>query len=95
MEAANMISAEQIREKMRIAHTHADGDIADNIETARLDMSRVGINTQRDNALLDKAIELYCKAQFDYLGKGEQFLKNYEDLRDAISLSGEYKCAAK
>lgn len=85
-----MISTERIREKMRITHAHADGDIADNIEAARLDMSRVGINTQKDNALLDKAVELYCKAQFDYLGKGEQFLKNYENLRDAISLAGEY-----
>ncbi len=90
-----MVSAEQIRKKMRITHTHSDGDIADNIEAARLDMSRVGIDMQRDNTLFDKAIELYCKAQFDYLGKGDQFMKNYEDMRDAMSLTGEYKCAVK
>lgn len=90
-----MVSVEQIRGKMRISHAHVDGDIADNIDAAWLDMSRVGIDIQKDDALLDKAVELFCKAQFDYLGKGEQFQKNYESLRDAMSLSGGYRCGTK
>lgn len=90
-----MISAERIRGKMRISHAHADNEIEDNMEAARLDMRRVGIDIRKDNALLDKATELYCKAQFDYLGKGEQFRKNYENLRDAMSMAEEYKCVTK
>ena len=58
-------------------------------------MRRVGINIDKDDVLLDKAVELYCKAQFDYLGKGEQFQQNYEKLRDAISLAGDYRCGMK
>lgn len=90
-----MMTAEQIRKKMRISHARMDDDITDNIETARLDMGRVGINLDKDDALMDKAVELYCKAQFDYLGKGEQFLEHYESLRDAMSMAGEYKCVEK
>lgn len=90
-----MISAEQIRKRMRIAHAFMDDDIAGNIQAARLDMSRVGIDVEQDDALTDKAVELYCKAQFDYLGKGEEFLKNYERTRDAMSMSGKYRCGTK
>ena len=86
-----MITAEQVRKKMRISHSRMDDDIASNIKAARLDMSRVGIEPGADNALVDKAVELYCKAQFDYLGKGEQFQKNYEGLRDAMSMAAEYR----
>ena len=90
-----MVTTEQVRKKMRISHSLMDDDIADNIVAARLDMGRVGINLDKDNELMDKAVELYCKAQFDYMGKGEQYLKHYERLRDAMSMAGEYKCAEK
>ncbi len=90
-----MITAEQVRKKMRISHSRMDDDIASNIEAARLDMGRVGIDPEADDALVDKAVELYCKAQFDYLGKGEQFLKNYEGLRDSISMAEGYKCGTR
>ncbi len=86
-----MIKAEEIRKKMRISHAKMDNDINDNIKAARLDMSRAGINESKDDALTDKAIELYCKAQFDYLGKGEQFQKNYEKLRDSMTLTENYR----
>lgn len=90
-----MISVEQIRKKMRISHDNMDEEIAGNMKAARLDMSRVGVNVKKNNALIDKAVELYCKAQFDYLGKGEQFQKNYERIRDAMSMTEEYGCGMK
>ena len=86
-----MIKAEEIRKKMRISHANLDSDIDDNIIAARLDMSRAGIGESIDDALTDKAIELYVKAQFDYLGKGDQFQKQYENLRDSMSLAGKYR----
>lgn len=91
-----MISQVDIRKSMRITHAFMDDEIQRNIDAARLDMSRVGIEiTEENNALINKLIELYCKAQFDYLGKGEQFQKNYESLRDSVSLAGDYKCEVK
>ena len=90
-----MISAEQIRKRMRIAHAFTDDEIESNIQAARHDMSRVGIDVGKDDALIDKALELYCKGQFNYLGKGEEFLKNYERTRDAMSMSRRYRCGTK
>lgn len=81
-----MISAEIMRKRLRISHDKTDDEIKDNIKAARLDMSRAGVSDSKDNSLTDKAIELYCKAQFDYCGKGDQFQKNYEKLRDGLSL---------
>ena len=87
-----MISAAEIRKSMRISHSALDNDIERDINAARLDMSRVGIDEKKDNALIDKAIELYCKAQFDYLGKGEQFHKAYDKMIDSMALSEDYRC---
>ena len=97
----------KIRTTLRISHAKLDDDIKSNIETALLDMKRLGIETfTRDkegeivlkdsqkelkDALVEKAVELYCKASFDFQGKGEQYQKSYEALRDSLSLSGEYK----
>ena len=90
-----MYTIERARSALRISHTLLDCDIENNIDAARFDMRQVGINIDKDDVLLDKAVELYCKAQFDYLGKGEQFQQNYEKLRDAISLAGDYRCGMK
>lgn len=84
-----MINEAEIRKNMRISHTSLDNEIKRNIDTCLLDMKRVGVNI-KDDELINKACELYCKAQFDYLGKGEQFQKNYEQLRDALSLTEGY-----
>ena len=48
-----MITAEQVRKKMRISHSRMDDDIASNIEAALLDMGRVGIDPVADDALVD------------------------------------------
>ena len=85
-----MIPVEDVKKSMRIGHNLSDDEIQRNIETALLDMSRVGVNVDKKNQLVDKACELYCKAQFDYQGKGESYLKNYEKLRDGMSMSGEH-----
>lgn len=86
-----MIDAEKIRRSMRITHTLLDNEIQNNINTALRDMRRVGVDITKEDALVDKACELYVKSQFDYQKKGDQFRKNYEELRDAMSLSKEYR----
>ena len=86
-----MIEAEKIRRSMRITHTLLDEEIQNNINTALRDMRRVGVDITKEDALVDKACELYVKFQFDYQQKGDQFRKNYEALRDAMSLSKEYR----
>ena len=86
-----MVNAADIRKKLRISTESLDEEIMDNIDTARLDMSRVGISEAVDDALTDKAVELYCKWQFNYMNKGEQYEKNYEELRNAMSITEKYR----
>lgn len=88
----------EIKDSMRISHSKLDADIEGNIVAAAADMLRVGIQPYsgpkhkrlKDDRLIRKAVELYCKAQADYLGKGPQFEASYENLRDALSLCGDY-----
>lgn len=87
-----------IKASMRIKHSALDADISDNILAAAADMERVGVQVysendkiaMKDDSLIRKAVELYCKAQADYMGKGTQFEASYERLRDALSLCGDY-----
>lgn len=86
-----MIKAADIRKTMRITHDKSDEEIRCNMSACLLDMQRVGISAQADDALVDKAMEIYCKAQFDYQGRGNEFQAQYERLRDAMSLCEAYR----
>ena len=81
----------QIKEAMRIRHPALDDDIQRKIKAAVKDMEMRGvIIPEKSDDLVNAACELYCKAQYDHLGEGERFMKNYESLRDSMSLSGDY-----
>ncbi len=80
---------------MRIKHKAIDSDIKRNIEISAADLIRVGVRVYegeklKEDPLIEKAIELYCKAQADFEGKGTQYEASYEKLRDAMSLCGDY-----
>ena len=86
---------EKIKLSMRIFHTVLDVDVSQNIDACMLDLVRVGVHKNiavSDSAdpLITKAAELYCKWQYDFNAKGEQYQKAYEKLRDAISLCNDY-----
>lgn len=76
-----------IKRALRITTDQLNDEIEDNIEYARADLQRVGIDTDIDNPLIQKAIELYCKWQFDFCEKGDKFQAAYEGLRDSMMLS--------
>lgn len=80
----------EIRKSMRITHNALDDDIQRNIDTCLLDLERVGVDITKESELKIKACELYCKSEFDYQGKGDIYKKKYEDLRDSMSMAGDY-----
>lgn len=85
----------KIKLSMRMFHNALDDDLNANIAACMLDLQRVGIaaniaKATSEDALINKAAELYCKWQSDYAGKGEQYEKAYTKLRDALSLCGDY-----
>lgn len=86
------ISTEDIRKSMRMSHDALDNEINRNIRACLHDLKRAGVDAEKGGPLIDKACELYCKWQQDYQGKADQYKRNYEELRDAMSLAGDYKC---
>jgi len=84
-----------IKLSLRIYHNALDSDIQGNIDACMLDLRRVGVSekiaaSDSEDSLIRKAAELYIKWQYDFNGKGENFKKAYEDLREAISLCNSY-----
>lgn len=86
-----------IKQALKITIDVFDDEIKSNIDTALLELSRVGVdvtdltNASADaNKLILKACELYCKWQFNFMSKGEQFEKNFNALRDALSVTSQY-----
>lgn len=86
---------EKIKLSMRIFHTMLDTDITSNIAACMLELQRVGISKEKtkedsEDALIVKAAEMYCKWQYDFNQKGEQFEQAFCKLRDALSLCEDY-----
>lgn len=86
-----------IKQALKITINAFDDEIKSNIDTALLELSRVGVdvtditNASTDaNKLILKSCELYCKWQFNFMSKGEQFEKNFNALRDALSVTSQY-----
>lgn len=86
----------QIKTSMRIVHGALDETIQTDIRAGAQDLLRVGIRPfsedgmLREDPLIRKALELYCKSQADYQGKGADYEASYIRLRDAMSLCGDY-----
>lgn len=87
----------EILEKVKVSlrmkkSTQFDSDILDHIESAKQDLRMTGIiNIKLDNPLIIQAIKYYCRANVALDNKdSEKFRFAYENLRDKLSLIGEY-----
>lgn len=85
------ISVESIRKSLRISHNALDDEIRGNLSACLLDLERVGVDRDNVSELTRKACDSYCKWQCDFQGKGEQYRKNYESLRDSMALCKLYR----
>lgn len=87
---------EKIRGALRIssqAQAITD-EINDCIEACKRDLQQVGVNNlDESDALIIRAITIYCKAEFGYSDKAQQFRQSYDSLKVALSLMDEYQTA--
>lgn len=76
---------------LRISHHKLDEDLQANINACKKDMERVGI-TKTDDAdpIIHKVIELYLKGQYNFMAEGEKFDQAYQEMRNGLSLCGDY-----
>ena len=70
-------------------------EINDVIAACKADLRGVGVaNVSETDALIVRAITLYCKAEFGYNDKAVQFRQSYDTLKMALSLMQEYNTPA-
>lgn len=83
---------ERIKQALRISGDSLDDDLLANIAAAVDDLLRRGVDASPESTdtLVIKAVELYCKWMYDYLGKGEQWFSHYERLTIAMSQAKDY-----
>lgn len=84
----------KIKLDLRIAHSAMDPDIQDNIDACSLDLERVGVVVSGGNELdplILKAVKLYCRWQYNFENQGDRYMQAYKKLRNALSLSGNYR----
>lgn len=84
-----MVTVEQGKTALRITNDQLDDAVQLQLDAALLDLGTAGVHGRYD-ALTDTAVELYLKWRFDFLGKGEQFGRAYQDLKTLLSLAGDY-----
>ena len=90
MAADTTTLTEKMRAALRISSTSEKitEEINDCIAACKMDLQDVGVKKlDETDALIIRAITLYCKAEFGYSDKSEQFWKSYECLKTHLSLS--------
>ena len=90
------ILTEKIRNAIRISSKAEPitEEINDCIEACKRDMQEVGINNlDETDALIIRAITIYCKAEFGYSDKAQHFRQSYDSLKLALSLMEDYQTA--
>lgn len=77
--------------KVRVKSTTAKAELTALVESAVRDLDIAGVYvTDLEEPLCERAITLYCKANYGYDSDSEKFRAAYVALRDAMSLSGDY-----
>ena len=81
----------KIKKALKRTNDVIDDEIKSNIEYCLAELKRVGIAVTAETPLIDKCCELYCKAQLNFDNNSERYQHAFEKLRDALSLSSEFK----
>ena len=74
---------------LRISHDKLDNELRTKINSAKLEMGRVGIK-KFDDDLAYSCIEMYVKSTQNFEGEGARYQNRFEDMRNALSLSSAY-----
>ena len=83
----------KIKKDLRVNGTAFDDEIQGLIDSAKLDLGIGGVSEiDENNALIYRAISLYCKAHFGMANPdSEKYLESYTELRTHLSLAGGYR----
>lgn len=90
---------DDVKTALRISNTAFDGEITDLISAARSDLKLSGVLESKVNddtdALIKRAIVVYCKSNFGWNNPdAEKLQQSYDMLKMHLSLSQEYTVEA-
>ena len=82
---------DKVKLALRLKSNAFDEEIMGLIDACKLDLRLAGVNLIIDgDPLEERAIILYCKANFGYGDEKGNFQRAYEALRDSLSMAGDY-----
>lgn len=83
---------EKVKLALRIKNNKLDLEINDLIEACKVDLSIGGVRKIEEiDPIINRAIILYCKANFGLDNKdSEKYQKSYDLLKQSLSLCGDY-----
>lgn len=83
---------QKIKTGLRIKHDKLDEEIMATIEAALIDLKLGGIHKlDVDDALIYRAIQLYCKASYGMAGEAsDKYQASYDMLKISLALAGDY-----
>lgn len=83
---------EKVKLALRIKSNMLDVEINDLIESCKIDLSISGVKVINEtDPLIQRAIIIYCKANFGLDNKdSEKYQKSYDLLKQSLGLCGDY-----
>lgn len=84
---------DKVKTDLRFDFNDLDADVADNISAALLDLKTAGIKsgTEELDMLTLRAVKLYCRWQYNFDGRAEQYEKAYHALKTALSVDIDHR----
>lgn len=83
-----------VKNALRIKADAFDLEITDLINACKRDLELAGIATsliKEDDALIKRAIIVYCKGNFGYTSDSQKYIDSYNLLKMHLSLSLDYR----
>ena len=82
-----MLTLEQAKLAIRQTNDLLNTEIQSTVDAALLDLQSGGMSSDAASALVDTAVRLYLRWQYDYCGKGEQYARAYAALKNVLCLT--------
>ena len=80
-----------VKQALRIKSATFDNELTQLIEAAKMDLLISGIKQPNDgDALIGRAIIIYCQANFGASADAERYQRSYEMLKNHLALCGVY-----
>lgn len=76
---------------LRLTTTALDAELADEVAACLSRLRLAGAEGQDSDPLVKDAVRAYVRWQHDFCGRGDEWRTCFEEIRDAMGLSDDYK----